>query len=114
MDGKAVPLGPSLAGSWRHGLNYFLDNIVDPNAVVGENFRTTLITTTSGTVISGLLESETETAVILRTAEKQITVPKNEIEERKLIDQSIMPTGLLDKLSEIETIELLKYLTEQK
>ncbi len=114
MDGKAVPLGPSLAGSWRHGLNYFLDNIVDPNAVVGENFRTTLITTTSGTVISGLLESETETAVILRTAEKQITIPKNEIEERKLIDQSIMPTGLLDKLSEIETIELLKYLTEQK
>ena len=114
MDGKAVPLGPSLAGSWRHGLNYFLDNIVDPNAVVGENFRTTLITTDAGIVYSGLLESETDTAVVLRTAEKQITVPKKEIEERKLIDQSIMPTGLLDKLTEPEIIELLKYLTERK
>jgi putative membrane-bound dehydrogenase-like protein len=114
MDGKAVPLGPSLAGSWRHGLNYFLDNIVDPNAVVGENFRTTLITTDSGVVHSGLLESESDTSVTLRTAEKQITVPKSEIEERKLIDQSIMPTGLLDKLSEEEIIELLKYLTERK
>lgn len=114
VDGKASPLGPSLAGSWRHGLNYFLDNIVDPNAVVGENFRTTLITTDSGVVHSGLLESESDTSVTLRTAEKQITVPKKEIEERKLIEQSIMPTGLLDKLSEEEIIELLKYLTERK
>ena len=35
---------------------------------------------------------------------------KKEIAERKLSEQSLMPTGLLDKMFEIEVIELLKFL----
>jgi putative heme-binding domain-containing protein len=78
--------------------------------VVGENYRVTVIVTESGQVVTGLLDSESPTAVVLRTAEKTISIQKKEISERKLADQSLMPTGLLDKLSEIETIELLKFL----
>jgi putative heme-binding domain-containing protein len=114
LDGTSVPLGPSLAGSWQNGLDYFLDNIVDPNAVVGENYRMTLISTKSGTVVTGLLDSETTTTIVLRTAEKTITIPKSEVEERKLVNQSLMPTGLLEQLSETETIELLKFLTTKR
>jgi putative heme-binding domain-containing protein len=114
LDGSTVPLGPGLAAAWRNGLDYFLENVVDPNAVVGENYRLTLIVTTSGTIVSGLLDSETDTAVVLRTAEKSVTVPKSEFEERKLVNESLMPTGLLDKLSETETIELLKFLTSKR
>jgi putative heme-binding domain-containing protein len=114
LDGSTVPLGPGLAAAWRNGLDYFLENVVDPNSVVGENYRLTLIVTTSGTIVSGLLDSETDTAVVLRTAEKPVTVPKSEIEERKLVNESLMPTGLLDKLSETETIELLKFLTSKR
>ena len=113
LDGSSTPLGPSLAGSWRNGIDYFIENIVDPNAVVGEGFRATVIVTSSGTVVSGLLDSETESAVVIRAAEKQVAVPKVEIESRQLSDQSIMPTGLLDTVSEVETIELLKFLTTE-
>ena len=113
LDGSSTPLGPSLAGSWRNGIDYFIENIVDPNSVVGEGFRTTVIVTSSGTIVSGLLDSETESAVVIRTAEKQVAVPKEEIETRQLSDQSIMPGGLLDTLSEVETIELLKFLTTE-
>jgi putative heme-binding domain-containing protein len=114
LDGSTVPLGPGLAAAWRNGLDYFLENVVDPNAVVGETYRLTLIVTTSGTVVSGLLDRESDTAVVLRTAEKTVTVPKAEIEERRLVNESLMPTGLLDKLSETETIELLKFLTGRR
>jgi putative heme-binding domain-containing protein len=110
LDGTTVPLGPGLKGSWRNGLDYFLENIVDPNAVVGENYRVTVIVTDSGQTMTGLLDSESETAVVLRTAEKTFSIPKKEIAERKLADESLMPTGLLDKMSEIEVIELLKFL----
>jgi putative heme-binding domain-containing protein len=110
LDGSSTPLGPSLAGSWRNGIDYFLENVVDPNAVVGESFRTTLVVNDSGVVVSGLLDSETDTAVVIRTAEKKIAVPKAEIEERRLSAQSIMPTGLLDSLTDVEKIELLKFL----
>ena len=110
LDGSTTPLGPNLAGSWRNGIDYFLENIVDPNAVVGESFRTTVIATDSGVVVSGMLDSETDSAIVLRTAEKEVVVPKEEIAQRQLSDQSIMPTGLLDTLSDVETIELLKFL----
>jgi putative heme-binding domain-containing protein len=110
LDGSTTPLGPSLVGSWRNGIDYFLDNIVDPNAVVGENFRTTLIVNDSGVVVSGMLDSETDSAVVIRTAEKKIVVPKSEIEERRLSNDSIMPTGLLDRLTDVERIELLLFL----
>jgi putative membrane-bound dehydrogenase-like protein len=110
LDGSSTPLGPSLVGAWRNGIDYFLENIVDPNAVVGESFRTTLVVNDSGVVVSGLLDSETDTAVVIRTAEKKISVPKAEIDERRLSEQSIMPTGLLDNLSDVERIELLKFL----
>jgi putative heme-binding domain-containing protein len=114
LDGSTTPLGPSLVGSWRNGIDYFLENIVDPNAVVGAGFRTTVVVTSSGTVVSGMLDSETPTSVVIRTAEKQTVVPKDEIESRQLTDQSIMPTAILDTLSEVETIELLKFLTTEQ
>ncbi|MBX3442762.1 MAG: DUF1080 domain-containing protein [Planctomyces sp.] len=114
LDGTSVPLGPGLKGSWRNGLDYFLENIVDPNAVVGENYRMTVVVTDSGEVHSGLLDSETDSTLVLRTAERTISVPKGEIEERRLVEQSMMPTGLLDNLSEIEVIELLKFLLKRE
>jgi putative heme-binding domain-containing protein len=113
LDGSTTPLGPSLVGSWRNGLDYFVENIVDPNAVVGESFRTTVIVTQSGTVVTGMLDSETDSAVVLRTAEERIVVPKDEIDDRRLESQSIMPTAILDTLSEVERIELLKFLTTE-
>jgi hypothetical protein len=61
-----------------------------------------------------MLDSETETAVVLRTADQTVTVPKRDIEDRRLVQQSIMPTGLLDNLPEIEMIELLKFLTQPR
>lgn len=113
-DGSSVPLGPGLKGSWRNGLDYFLENTIDPNAVVGENYRLTNVITKSGQVVSGLLDSESDSALVLRTAEKTVSIDKSDIEERKLVDQSLMPTGLLDKLSEAEVIELLNYLLQRE
>ena len=113
LDGATTPLGPSLVGSWRNGVDYFVENIVDPNAVVGENFRTTVIVTDSGTIVSGMLDSESESAVVIRTAEERIVVPIDEIETRRLESQSIMPTAILETLTEVEKIELLKFLTTE-
>ena len=113
-DGSSVPLGPGLKGSSRNGLDYFLENTIDPNAVVGENYRMTNVITKSGLVVSGLLDSESDSALVLRTAEKTVSIDKSDIEERKLVDQSLMPTGLFDKLSEAEVIELLNYLLQKE
>jgi len=108
-------LGPNLSGTWRNGLDYFLENIVDPNAVVGTEFQLNLITLRNGTVISGMVEKESDTALVVRTATESINVPKSDVKSREVTTQSLMPAGLLEALPERETIELLLFLTtEQK
>ena len=109
----AGKLGPNLAGTWRNGLDYFLENIVDPNAVVGADFQLNLITKRDGSVVSGLFDRETDTAVILRTITENVSVPKSEIKSRETTPQSLMPPGLLEALPEREAVELLKFLTTE-
>jgi hypothetical protein len=41
-------------GTWRHGADYFIENIVDPNAVVGEAFQLNVLMLKDGTTLSGL------------------------------------------------------------
>jgi len=113
VDGFGGKLGPDLGGSWRNGVDYFLENIVDPNAVVGENFQLHVLTKKDGSVVSGLLDQETDTAVTLRTVAGPVNVAKADLQNRQKLAQSLMPPGLLEALPEQKVIELLKYLTEK-
>ncbi len=113
MNGQGGNLGPDLAGSWRHGVDYFLENIVDPNAVIGENFQLHIITRNDGAVVSGLLDQESATAVTLRTTGQPVVISKSDIAKHERSPQSLMPSGLLEALPEKKAFELLKYLTSR-
>ena len=110
VNGVGGKLGPDLAGSWRNGVSYFLENIVDPNAVVGEQYQLNVITRRDGTVLSGIVEQDSDGAVTLRTITEVVKIPKGEIKERQKLAQSLMPPGLLEALPERKVIELLKFL----
>jgi putative membrane-bound dehydrogenase-like protein len=114
FDNKGGNLGPDLTGSWRNGTPYFIENIVDPNAVIGADFQLNLITKRDGSVVSGMVERESDTALIVRTVTETITVPKNQISDRKILEQSLMPPGLLDTISDREVVELLMFLSEKR
>jgi putative membrane-bound dehydrogenase-like protein len=114
LNGVGGKLGPDLGGSWRNGLDYFLENIVDPNAVVGENFQLHVITKKDGTVVSGLLDQESDTAITLRTVTESVTIARSDLKDHQKLAQSLMPPGLLEALPERKTIELLKFLTSKQ
>jgi putative membrane-bound dehydrogenase-like protein len=107
---EATRVAPQLAGSGSKGIHYLVENIVDPNAVVGRDFQARLVLTTAGRVVTGLVVNESETALTIRTATATETIAKDEIEVIKLSDRSFMPEGLLDALEERQRIELFKYL----
>lgn len=111
LGNEGTRLGPELTGAGRNGIRYYLENIVDPNAVVGVDFQMTTIETKDGDVISGLLLSESSDAVVIRTTTSEQKVAKADIAQRTLSDKSLMPEGLLEALGEREQIELLKFLT---
>ncbi|PYI88028.1 MAG: hypothetical protein DME26_04330 [Verrucomicrobia bacterium] len=111
LGDEGTRLGPELTGAGKHGIRYFLENIIDPDAVIGTDFQATTIETKNGESIIGLLANETASAITLRTTTGESVIPKSEIKERTLGAKSLMPEGLLDSLNEREQIELLKFLT---
>ena len=92
-------------------MDYFLENIVDPNAVVGEAFQLTVVTKTMAMSWPGCSKRKPDGAVLIRTITETVSVPKDQIKQRQVLPQSLMPPGLLEAMPERDVIELLKYLT---
>lgn len=114
MGGVGGKLGPDLAGSWRNGLDYFLENIIDPNAVVGDNFQLQVLTKKDGGVLSGVIEQETDSAITVRTVTDAVVISKADLKERQKLPASLMPPGLLEALPERKAVELLKFLLSRR
>jgi putative heme-binding domain-containing protein len=110
LDGDGGTLGPDLTGSSHNGLDYFLENIVDPNAVVGADYQLNVVTRKDGSVVSGMIGSETDTMLVVRTATDTVNVPKSDIKSRQVLEQSMMPAGLLEGVTQREALDLLRFL----
>ncbi len=114
LFGEGEKLGPDLTGSNRGNLEYLLENIVDPSAVMAREYRQSIFLTEDGQVITGILRSETENAVTVQTAEATLVLPTAEIAERKSSELSMMPDNQLSQFSEHEIRSLLNYLRRKE
>jgi putative heme-binding domain-containing protein len=113
MFGEGGNLGPDLTGGQRGEIRYWLENIVDPSAVVGREHQRTIVETKDGRVLVGVVKQETATHLVLGSAEGETTVPLTRIEARTSTKQSIMPDGLLEGLKPGEPADLLAYVMSQ-
>lgn len=110
LFGEGQKVGPDITGSNRANLDYILENMLDPSAIVGKDYRATIVETKDGRVVSGLLQKETDSAITLRTINDTIVIAKTDIEDRKLSELSIMPEGQLNTLTPDEVRDLVAYL----
>jgi putative membrane-bound dehydrogenase-like protein len=110
LFGVGAKVGPELTGSQRGSLDYLLENILNPSAVVGKDFRMSVVRTIDGRVLNGLVVSRDDQKMILQTATELMTLAASDIEEIKVTGKSAMPDGLLQNLSEEEVRDLLAYL----
>lgn len=110
LFGHGGKVGPDITGSNRADLDYILENIVDPSAVLGKDYRMSIITTVDGRVYSGIVHDENDNALTLRTLNDTIVLAKSDIDERELSDLSLMPDKLLDQMSFEEIRDLIAYL----
>ena len=110
LFGTGSKVGPEITGSNRADLDYLLSNILDPSALIGNDYLAHVIGTTDGRILTGLVRGEDKDAITLVTANETLTIPKGEIEARKPSDQSMMPEDLLKPLSDHEIRSLVAYL----
>jgi putative membrane-bound dehydrogenase-like protein len=103
-------VGPDLTGSDRTRAEYILENVLDPSASVARDYRVTTLSTVDGRVLSGLVRDRTPEGLVLRTANDRLVIPVQDIEAEKQTNESMMPEGLLDKLTDRELLDLFAYL----
>ncbi|MDA1230101.1 MAG: c-type cytochrome, partial [Planctomycetota bacterium] len=108
--GTGGQIGPDITGSNRANLDYILENMLDPSAVVGRDYQMTVVALNDGRLISGLLKQETDSALTIQTINDKVVVPKSEIEERSLSNVSMMPERQLDPMTKEEVRDLIAYL----
>ncbi len=110
LKGEGGNIGPDLTGANRGDIAYMLENIIDPSATLPQDFKLTIITRKDGAVVSGNVSSENEYTVTLRTPAGEMSVATKDVAKREMLDQSIMPEGLLGTLKPDEVRDLLGFL----
>ncbi|MEQ1829556.1 MAG: PVC-type heme-binding CxxCH protein [Pirellula sp.] len=110
LYGVGRKVGPDLTGSNRKNIDYLLENIVDPSASVGADFRTLIVLLDDGQVINGAVIEKSERTITLQTAQEPITLDIKRIAESKQSSTSIMPDGLLQNLDKNQVRDLFAYL----
>ncbi len=110
LHGRGGEIGPDLTGAQRYDLRYLLDNIVDPSREVGKNFVLAIVEVEDGRTLSGLVTEETPERIVLQTPTEAISIEPSQIAARRDSTQSMMPTGLLDALTDTQVRDLIGFL----
>jgi len=103
-------VGPDITGSNRSDLDYVLQNVIDPNAVIPNDYRTSTLETKDDRVITGIVTRQDDNAVTIVVPGEDIIVPRNEIKSLTQGEVSMMPEGLLQAMTDNEVRDLVAYL----
>lgn len=109
LFGIGGKVGPELTGSNRADLEYLLSNMLDPSALIAKDYMASVVVTTDGRVLTGILR-EADDRVTLIMQNETITLPREEIDQIEASEKSMMPDDVLQPLSEHEARSLVAYL----
>ena len=110
MYGEGGIIGPDLTGSNRANLDYLLFNILNPSGEIQDDYKMVVVTTRDGRTYTGNVASENERQLRMRVVGQDVVVlNKADIQSREVTPVSMMPTGLLETLTDTEVVDLVAY-----
>jgi putative heme-binding domain-containing protein len=114
MGGVGQEFGPDLTKldpKWKPA--DVLQHILEPSLKIDDKYRTWTFELNSGKQVTGMILEETKSVVKVienpLVAAKPIEIKVANIDSRRKSEVSIMPKGLLDKLTKEEILDLLGY-----
>jgi putative heme-binding domain-containing protein len=116
IDPNAEQKGPYLgAAGAKFTRDYLIESILDPNKVVAQGFRTSLLKLKDGTAKLGFITGEVDGVVELRDISGQSSrIPRADVTEETHLPTSMMPPGLASGLSVTDFTSLIEYLVSLK
>ena len=130
--GEGPDIGPDITSNGRNDFNQLLSNVFDPSLVIGAGYRVCTVINKAGRVQSGLLVEDSPQRVVLKPAavapvksgasDAPVTVavgkleiiPRDDIDEFKINELSLMPEGLEKQLTPQEIVHLFAFLILDK
>ncbi len=113
-NGEGTRIGPDLTGMAVHPKEHLLIDIIDPSRSVEANFRVYQVSLKNGRVLTGLLASESKTAIEIFDAEgKKQSILRQDIDGLTASTKSLMPDGFEKQINRKELTDLLEFLTQR-
>jgi putative membrane-bound dehydrogenase-like protein len=110
LFGEGNKIGPELTTADRKNTDFLITSIVDPSAVIRNEYVAYVAITTNGRLLTGLIaEATPKTVTLLDAKNERTTLARDDIEELKPTPQSLMPEKILDDLDEQQIRDLLSY-----
>ncbi len=113
LNGEGGNLGPDLTGSGRDNIDYLLENIVDPSAVVGYENKVTTVEMKDGRTMAGIITGTTPETITLKLPTGESAIELSAIKSQSTSNVSIMPEGLLAILSDEQVRDLIAFLMKK-
>ena len=110
LFGQGGNIGPELTGSNRANLDYILENVIHPNALIGADYELNVFTLRDGRSVAGMIRKTTASALTVQTVTAEEVIAKSDIAEALRPGVSMMPMGLLTALTQEQVRDLVAYL----
>ncbi len=110
LYGAGGKAGPDLTGSNRGNLDYLLENILDPSAVVSADHRMTVFTLKDGRIIAGIITAMSGRGFTVRTLTEEAVIAQADVAKQETSPLSMMPDGLIQALPIGQARSLIAYL----
>ncbi|MEO6810116.1 MAG: c-type cytochrome, partial [Isosphaeraceae bacterium] len=116
INGEGGAVGPDLSGV---GALYARDDLIQsvlyPSARIFSGYEPVTVATADGRILTGVVKSDGDDALEIQDAEaNRITIPKDQIEDRKVADVSLMPNGLAEGLTPQDFTDVIAFLETLK
>jgi len=109
-------VGPELSSvGAKYPRDELITAVLAPSAKIASGYEPTIFALSDGRLVSGIVKNEGHDKVEIQDAEaKVVSLAKEEIEERRKSDVSLMPNGLAQGLSTKDFADLIAYLETLK
>ena len=134
IHGEGPDIGPDITLNGRNDFNQLLSNVFDPSLVIGAGYRVCTVVNKAGRVQSGLLVEDSPQRVVLKPVDvaaksrsvaapdapvavavgKLEIIPRDDIDEFKINELSLMPEGIEKQLTPQEITDLFAFLVLDK
>ena len=111
LNGKGFEVGPDLAAARARADETILLDVLRPSSQITTGYRSYIIQTENGLIVSGILAAETTNSITLKKEEgKKQTVLRTNIDEMNAAPVSLMPEGMEKLITPKEMTHLIAFL----